>query len=209
MSSNIRRLLLLVFVLFAVGCERAPPRVPDTRYWLGLDARALLVAGRKCFPPPRDLQAGGIDDRALASNGGAPPQNDPATIAVREPMLKELLAYAKAAAPAEKVAHAQKLRELFESIPATVAAPFVTKLETDDALAVTFRNVLKGDPLQQELLGILDKNSAPPPVPQERKEAPPQSAGVKLPLVELTDEASFDEFHKRIKEQIDIIERGA
>src|SRR5689334_25431001 len=111
MSSIIRRLLLLVFVLFAVACEPPPPRAPHAQYWLGLDARTLLVAGRKCFPPPRDLQAGGIDDRALASNGGAPPQNDPATIAVREPILRELLAYANAATPAEKEAHAQKLRD--------------------------------------------------------------------------------------------------
>jgi len=76
-------------------------------------------------------------------------------------------------------------------------------LSTPNALAVTFRDVLHGDPLHYELLGILGKKYAPAPsqcAPAVPAPAPP--SGVTLPGVTLTDEGAFDELHAEIEQRI-------
>jgi hypothetical protein len=84
-------------------------------------------------------------------------------------------------------------------------------LTTPNALAVTFRDVLQGDPLQNELLGILGKKYAPSPsqcAPSAPSPAP--LAGVTLPAVTLTDEGAFDELHAEVEQRITAIrEAGA
>ena len=67
-----------------------------------------------------------------------------ARMAVREPILKALLAYKKAKSGTEREAHRRRLRELFEKIEASAAEPFERMLSTPNALAVTFRDVLQG-----------------------------------------------------------------
>jgi len=130
-------------------------------------------------------------------------------MAVREPILKELLAYKKAKSEAEREAHRRRLRELFEKIEASAAEPFQGMLSTPNALAVTFRDVLQGDPLQYELLGILGKKYAPAPsqcAPAVPAPAPP--SGVTLPAVTLTDEASWSELHALVQQRITTIREG-
>jgi hypothetical protein len=82
-------------------------------------------------------------------------------------------------------------------------------LSTPNALAVTFRDVLQGDPLQNELLGILGKKYAPAPSqcpPAAPAPAPP--SGVTLPGVTLTDEASWSELHALVEQRIRTIREG-
>ena len=71
MSSIIRRLLLLVFVLLAVACESAPPRHAGSaaREDPNADARWLLGAdGSGCSAAFGDvLASGGVGDRADAA----------------------------------------------------------------------------------------------------------------------------------------------
>jgi len=102
--------------------------------------------------------------------------------------------------------HRRRLRELFEKIEASAAEPFEGMLSTPNALAVTFRDVLHGDPLQYELRGILGKKYAPAPsqcAPAVPAPAPP--SGVTLPGVTLTDEGAFDELHAEIEQRITAI----
>jgi hypothetical protein len=74
-------------------------------------------------------------------------------------------------------------------------------LRSQDALGVTFRGVLRGDPLHYELLGILQKKYAPAQcAPAAPAPAPP--SGVTLPAVTLTDEGAFDELHAEIEQRI-------
>jgi len=132
-----------------------------------------------------------------------------ARMAVREPILKALLAYKKAKSEPEKEAHRRRLRELFEKIEASAAEPFERMLSTPNALAVTFRDVLHGDPLHYELLGILGKKYAPAPsqcAPAVPAPAPPP--GVTLPGVTLTDEGSFDELHAVLEQRITALREG-
>ena len=217
MTSNIRRLLLLLFVLLMVACD-PPPRHAGSaaRKDPNADARWLLSPdGGRCFATGGDLLAG-EDKLEIADSGqgasGVPAPDNPKLLAVREPILKELLAYEKATEKSEKEKHAQGLRELFGSISTAAALPFVAMLETQDALAVTFRRVLKGDPLKDELLGLLDKKHNPQ-LAQSSPQSPapaaqPSASSVTLPAVNLTDEASFDQLHKDVKEQIDALEAG-
>ncbi|HZF50867.1 MAG TPA: hypothetical protein VE093_19540, partial [Polyangiaceae bacterium] len=128
---------------------------------------------------------------------------------MREPILKELLGYRKATSEAAKEAHRRKLRELFEKIEASAAEPFQGMLSTPNAFAVTFRDVLQGDPLQNELLGILGKKYAPAPSqcpPAAPAPAPP--SGVTLPGVTLTDEASWSELHALVEQRITTLREG-
>ncbi|NUQ75264.1 MAG: hypothetical protein HUU21_17070 [Polyangiaceae bacterium] len=130
-------------------------------------------------------------------------------MAVREPILKALLNYKKATTEPEKEAHRRKLRALFESIGTSAAQPFEVMLSTQNALAVTFRDALRGDPLENELLGILTKKYAPvaaqciPAAP-----TPPPQSGVTLPGVTLTDEGSFDVLHAELEQRITALREG-
>ncbi|NUQ78463.1 MAG: hypothetical protein HUU21_33455 [Polyangiaceae bacterium] len=120
-------------------------------------------------------------------------------MAVREPILKELLAYKKAVSEAEKEAHRARLRHLFERIDAKAAQPFEVMLSSPNALAVTFRDVLHNDSLQNELLGILAKKYMPAQCTPTAPAPLAPLSGVTLPGVTLTDEASLDELHAVIQ----------
>jgi hypothetical protein len=154
-----------------------------------LPTRVLPMAGAPFCGAPAPKLAGG---KEAAS-----------TMAVREPILKELLGYRKAQSEAAKEAHRRKLRELFESLGPSAAQPFQVMLSTQNALAVTFREVLKNDPLQNELLGILGKKFAPDPAQcAPSTPAPAPLSGVTLPVVTLTDEESFDVLHAELEQRI-------
>ncbi|HZF51429.1 MAG TPA: hypothetical protein VE093_22385, partial [Polyangiaceae bacterium] len=153
--------------------------------------------------------AGGTRAAATTAHCGLPApklaggKDGAARMALREPILKALLAYKKAKSEPEKEAPRRRLRELFEKIEASAAEPFERMLSTPNALAVTFRDVLHGDPLHYELLGILGKKYAPAPsqcAPAVPAPAPP--SGVTLPAVTLTDEGAFDELHAEIEQRI-------
>ena len=156
------------------------------------------------------LPSAGVLPRAGAPRCGAPApklagtKQGAATMAVREPILKALLGYKKAKGETEKEAHRRKLRELFESVGASAAEPFQAMLSTPNALAVTFREVLHGDPLQNELLGVLAKKYAPAPCPPAAS-SPAPPAGVTLPAVTLTDEEAFDKLHADVQQRITVI----
>ncbi|MCK6592076.1 MAG: hypothetical protein L6Q76_31370 [Polyangiaceae bacterium] len=132
-------------------------------------------------------------------------------MAVREPILKELLAYKKAVSEAEKEAHRAKLRHLFERIDTNAAQPFEVMLSSPNALAVTFRDVLHNDSLQNELIAILAKKYMPaqciPAAPAPALPAP--LSGVTLPGVTLTDEASLDELHAVIEGQTKVLREAS
>jgi hypothetical protein len=155
-------------------------------------ARVLPAAGAPACEAPAPKLAGGKDVAA--------------TMTVRAPILKELLAYRKAKSPTEKEAHRRKLRELFESVGASAAQPFQAMLSTQNALAVTFREVLRGDPFRNELLGILGKKFAPAPS-QCTPSAPPPAPlpGVTLPGVTLTDDGAFEELFDQVEQRITAI----
>jgi hypothetical protein len=194
MTSNICRWLLLVFVLLAAACEPIPAESPHRRGGdPNADARWLLSAGTDCLRTSGDLHAGDEPKLEIAGLGqGVPAPDDPKRMGVREPILQELFAYAKATDKAEKERHAEKLRELFRSIATPVALPFQAMLETEDTLGVTFRRVLKDDALKGELLGILEKKHTPPAAqPPQQAPASPAPPSTPLPAVTLTDEASF------------------
>jgi hypothetical protein len=112
-----------------------------------------------------------------------------------------------------KEAHRQKLRALFESIGASEARPFQLMLSSQDALGATFRDVLRNDPLQSELLGILVKKYTPTPCAQAAPPSALQAAaagpqGVTLPAVTITDEAAFDEIHALLEQRSTAIQEG-
>jgi hypothetical protein len=125
-------------------------------------------------------------------------------MAVRAPILKELLGYKKATSEAAKDAHRRKLWLLFDSLGASAAQVFEAMLRSQDALGVTFRDVLRGDPFQPELLGILQKKYAPSQCPPS---APPPAPppGVTLPGVTLTDEGAFEELLDQVEPRITAI----
>jgi hypothetical protein len=82
-------------------------------------------------------------------------------------------------------------------------------LSTPNALAVTFRDVLQGDPLQYELLGILGKKYAPAPsqcAPSAPSPAPP--SGVTLPAVTLTDEGGGRESSRLVQQYAESMRKG-
>ncbi|HZF48904.1 MAG TPA: hypothetical protein VE093_09660, partial [Polyangiaceae bacterium] len=156
--------------------------------------------------------AGGTRSATTATLCGLPApklaggKDGAARMAVREPILKALLAYKKAKSGTEREAHRRRLRELFEKIEASAAEPFERMLSTPNALAVTFRDVLQGDPLHYELLGILGKKYAPAPSqcpPSAPPPAPP--SGVTLPGVTLTDEGAFEELLEQVEPRITAI----
>jgi hypothetical protein len=155
-------------------------------------ARVLPAAGAPLCEAPAPKLAGGKDVAA--------------TMTVRAPILKALLDYRKAKSPTEKEAHRRKLRELFESIGVEAAPPFQVMLSTQNALAVAFREVLKNDPLQNELLGILGKKFAPVPAQCTPPAPPPASPpGVTLPGVTLTDDGAFEELFDQVEQRITAI----
>ncbi|NUQ79231.1 MAG: hypothetical protein HUU21_37435 [Polyangiaceae bacterium] len=129
-------------------------------------------------------------------------------MAVREPILKELLAYKKAVSEAEKEAHRAKLRHLFERIDTNAAQPFEVMLSSPNALAVTFRDVLHNDSLQNELIGILAKKYMPAQCIPTAPARPAPLSGVTLRGVTLTDEASFNAFHVGLKQRITVLEEA-
>jgi hypothetical protein len=158
-------------------------------------AGVLPAAGAPlCSAPARKLAGG---------------KSGTATMAVREPILKELLGYKKAKSEARKEAHRRKLRELFESLGAPAAQVFEAMLSTQDALGVTFREVLRADPFRSELVGILEKKYAPAPAqcPPEAP-APAPLSGVTLPAMTLTDAGAFEALHSELEQRITVIREG-
>jgi hypothetical protein len=85
-------------------------------------------------------------------------------------------------------------------------------LGTENALGVKFRDVLRNDPLQSELLGILVKKYTPTPCAQAAPPTAPQATagtqGVTLPAVTLTDEGAFDELHALLEQRSTAIQEG-
>ena len=86
--------------------------------------------------------AGGTRAAATTAHCGLPApklaggKDGAARMAVREPILKALLAYKKAKSGPEREAHRRRLRELFEKIEASAAEPFQGMLSTPNALVL-------------------------------------------------------------------------
>lgn len=160
------------------------------------DRAAPLVI---CRPLPEPVGSG-VGFTSAASNA-----------AVRLAIREELTAYGAPSTEAAKEAHRKKLRELFKSIPASMAHDFREMLGSPDQFGLFFRITLARDPLKRELLEILEKKYICTPAPAAPPVAPPAAAsaptaappGTQLPIVTLTDPAAFGALQVFLRKRID------